>query len=77
MIANPLKKYAISSLNKDLSYNEDGSIGVFFGANAAKGYAANWIPMTESDFWLGFRFYGPDFDRPGETRTAKRAEKVN
>jgi hypothetical protein len=21
-------------------------------------FEANWIPMTESEFWLGFRFYG-------------------
>ena len=43
MIANPLKKYAISSLN----------------------------------FFVGFRFYGPDWDRLGKTWTAKRPEKIN
>ena len=77
MMANPQKKYAISSLNKNLNYNEDGSMDVFFGPDAPKGYEANWIPTTESDFWLGFRFYGPDFDRLGKTWTAKRAEKIN
>jgi len=77
MIDNPLRKYAISSLNKKLNYNKDGSIDVFFGPVAPEGYEANWIPTTESDFWLGFRFYGPDFDRLGKTWTAKRAEKIN
>ncbi|MBW2557091.1 MAG: DUF1254 domain-containing protein [Deltaproteobacteria bacterium] len=76
MIANPLKKYAISSLNKDLRYNEDGSIEVFFGPDAPQGYQANWIPTTENDFFVGFRFYGPDWDRLGKTWTAKRPEKI-
>ncbi len=31
MMANPQKKYAISSLNKDLKYNKDGSLDVFYG----------------------------------------------
>jgi hypothetical protein len=44
---------------------------------APKGYQTNWIPTTESDFWLGFRYYGPDYDRQGKTWTAKRAEKIN
>jgi hypothetical protein len=50
---------------------------VFFGPGAPKGYEANWIPTTESEFWLGFRFYGPDFDRLGKTWTAKRPEMIN
>jgi hypothetical protein len=47
MIANPLKKYAISSLNKDLKYNEDGSIEMFFGPDAPQGYQAHWMPTTD------------------------------
>ncbi len=77
MIANPLKKYAISSLNKDLKFNDDGSIEVFFGPDAPEGYEANWIPTTQNDFFGGIRFYGPDWDRLGKTWTAKRPEKIN
>ncbi len=77
MIANPLKKYAISSLNKDLKYNDDGSIEVFFGPDAPEGYEANWIPTTRNDFFVGFRFYAPDWDRLGKTWMAKRPEKIS
>ena len=76
MIANPLKKYAISSLKKDLKYNDDGSIDVFFGPDAPDGFEANWIPTTRNDFLVGFRLYGPDWDRLGNTWTAKRPEKI-
>ena len=77
MIANPLKKYTISSLNKELKFNDDGSIDVFFGPDAPEGYKANWIPTTKNDFFVGFRFYGPDWDRLGKTWTAKRPERIN
>ncbi len=76
MIANPLKKYAISSLKKNLKYNDDGSIEVYFGPDAPEGYEVNWIPTTKNDFFVGFRFYGPDWDRLGKTWTAKRPEKI-
>jgi hypothetical protein len=76
MIANPQKKYAINSLNKDLKYNDDGSIDVFFGPSAPDGYESNWLPTTKNDFWVGFRFYGPDWDRLGKTWKAKRPEKI-
>ncbi len=75
-MANPQKKYAISSLNKDLKYNKDGSLDVFFGPDAPKGLEANWIQTTESEFWLGFRFYGPDLDRLEKTWTPKCPEKI-
>ncbi len=76
MIANPQKRYAISSLNKTLKYNEDGSIDVFFGPDAPKGLENNWIPTTRNDFFAGIRFYGPDWERLGKTWTATRPERV-
>jgi hypothetical protein len=76
MIANPQKKSAINSLNKDLKYNDDGSIDVFFGPSAPDGYESNWIPTTKNDFWVGFRFYGPDWARLGKTWKAERPEKI-
>jgi hypothetical protein len=77
MIDNPQKKYAISSLNKELKFNDDGSIDVYFGPAAPEGYEANWIPTMENDFWVGFRFYGPDWERLGKTWTASRPVPVN
>jgi hypothetical protein len=66
MIENPLKKYTVNSLNKNLKYNEDGSIDIYFGPEAPKEMEENWIPTTENDFFMGIRFYGPDFDHLGK-----------
>lgn len=76
MIENPHGKYAISSLNKELQFNKDGSIDIFFGPEAPKGMESNWIPTTENDFWVGFRFYGPDFDRLGKSWAAELPHKL-
>ncbi|MBW1869854.1 MAG: DUF1214 domain-containing protein [Deltaproteobacteria bacterium] len=56
--------------------SDDGSIEVFFGPDAPDGYEANWIPTTRNDFFVGFRFYAPDWERLGKTWTAKRPEKI-
>jgi len=76
MIANPQKKYAISSLNKALKYNADGSIDVYFGPEAPQGMESNWIPTTKNDFFAGIRFYGPDWERLGKTWIVTRPERV-
>lgn len=67
MIPNEQNKYAISSLNKEIQDNEDGSIDIYFGATAPQGKASNWIPTAGQDFFLGIRFYGPDFSRLGKS----------
>jgi hypothetical protein len=74
MIENPEKKYTVNSLLKDLSVNEDGSIDVYFGPVAPKGRKANWIPTTDNDFFVGFRFYSPDWDRLGKSWNCERPE---
>jgi hypothetical protein len=66
MIENPLKKYTVNSLNKNLKYNEDGSVDIYFGPSAPDNMKENWIPTTENDFFPGIRFYGPDFERLGK-----------
>jgi len=45
------------------------SIDIYFGSSAPKGKASNWIPTAGQDFFLGVRFYGPDFDRLGTSWT--------
>jgi len=77
MIANPQKKYAISSLNDSLEYNDDGSIDVYFGPDAPQGLESNWIPTTNRDFFVGIRFYGPDWDRLGKSWTVTRPESIS
>jgi len=78
MIDTPKKKYAISSLNKELQYNADGSIDIYFGPKAPKGKEANWIPTNpERDFWTGFRIYGPDNTRLGSEWTIKNPVRLD
>lgn len=43
-----------------LKVNDDGSIDVYFGASAPAGLESNWIPTAGEDFFLIFRFYGPE-----------------
>lgn len=77
MIANKQNKYAISSLNKKIQYNKDGSIDIYFGDKAPPGKEANWIPTAGQDFFLGIRFYGPDFDRLGKSWNLKNPVLIN
>jgi len=76
MIENEQAKYAISSLNKNLKMNADGSFDIYFGPDMPKGLEENWIPTTENDFWVGFRFYGPDWERLGKSWLTKRPKRV-
>lgn len=43
-----------------LEWHADGSVDLFFGPEAPAGKAANWIPTAGEDFFLIFRFYGPE-----------------
>lgn len=76
MINNPAKKYAISSLQKDLIVNDDGSVDIYIGPNDPKGNS-NWIPTTKTDFWVVVRFYGPDYEKLGKSWTTDRPELLN
>jgi len=50
----------ISSLNKSLQFNEDGSIDLYVGPEAPDGKASNWIETnSENNAIFLFRFYGP------------------
>jgi hypothetical protein len=67
----------MESKNKALKYNEDGSIDVNFGPDAPKGLESNWIPITTTDFFVGIRFYGPEWKRLGKDWTIKRPEMIS
>ena len=46
--------------NKDLKYNSDGSIDLYFGPKAPKGKDANWIETVPNKGWFAIiRLYGP------------------
>lgn len=60
-------KVGIDSSGEGLQVNEDGAVDVYFGPTAPDGNESNWIPTTaDGEFFLLFRFYGPEpavFDR--------------
>jgi hypothetical protein len=40
--------------------NEDGSVDLYFGPTAPKGFEENWIPTVAGKAWFPyFRLYGP------------------
>jgi hypothetical protein len=44
----------------DLLKNTDGSVDVYVGPSAPKGYEKNWVPSIPSQAWFAyFRLYGP------------------
>jgi hypothetical protein len=64
---------SVSSQNKDLLINEDGSVDVWFGSEAPAGKENNWVQTIPGKGWfMILRLYGPLepwFDkswRPGE-----------
>jgi len=53
-------RVGISSRDKDrLVVESDGAVNVYFGPTPPKGYEANWLE-TGDDFFVLFRFYGPE-----------------
>jgi len=77
MIDNQENKYTVNSLQKDLQFNEDGSIDIYFGPDKPEGKDSNWIPTTANDFWAAIRFYAPDWERLGKTWTCDRPQLLD
>jgi hypothetical protein len=50
----------VSSMNKSLQKNPDGSVDVYFGPKAPAGKESNWVYTAAGKQWFPwFRFYGP------------------
>ena len=69
---------SVSSQNKDLLVNKDGSVDVYFGPKAPAGNENNWVQTIPGKGWfMILRLYGPLepwFDktwRPGEIELVK------
>ncbi|MGA7980937.1 MAG: DUF1214 domain-containing protein [Chromatiaceae bacterium] len=69
---------SVSSQNKDLQVNADGSVDVWFGPTAPQGKESNWVQTIPGKGWfMILRLYGPLepwFDktwRPGEIERVK------
>jgi len=51
---------SVSSQNKDIITNKDGSVDVYFGPKAPKGMEGNWIETLPGKGWVMIlRLYGP------------------
>ena len=51
---------SVSSQNKDLLINEDGSVDVYFGPTAPAGKENNWVQTIPGKGWfMILRLYGP------------------
>lgn len=73
MIQTDQKAPSVSSQNKELKINADGSVDVYFGPKAPDGFENNWVQTIPGKGWfMILRLYGPLgpwFDktwRPGE-----------
>jgi len=54
-------KAGVASSDKGLKVNADGTIDIFFGPKMRAGNEANSVPTTpDTNYWLFFRFYGPE-----------------
>ena len=78
MIQTNQKAPSVTSQEKDLKKNPDGSVDVFFGPSAPAGYEKNWVQTLPGNGWfMILRLYGPLepwFDktwRPGEIEMVK------
>lgn len=60
MVQTDQKAPSVSSQNKGLKTNADGSVDVFFGPVAPAGFASNWIQTIPGKGWfMILRLYGP------------------
>lgn len=51
---------SVSSQNKNLQVNADGSVDVYFGPNAPAGKESNWVQTIPGKSWCTIlRLYGP------------------
>jgi hypothetical protein len=71
-------KAGVTSLDKGLKTNSDGSVDVYFGPKPPAGKDANWAPTVAGhDYFLLFRFYGPSetfFDKSWKLGDLKKVK---
>jgi len=55
---NPLRRYSLGTKNKNLKYNEDGSLTLYAGAKSpGADKESNWLPAPKGTFCLYIRCY--------------------
>ena len=59
-IDNKTQNADLSSRDEGLRRNPDGSVDLYFGPSAPKGYEKNWLQRDPGKAWFAyFRLYGP------------------
>lgn len=72
------QRQIVSSTDKDVQKNPDGSVDVYFGPKAPAGKEANWVYTSEGKNWFPwFRFYGPEKAVEDKSWKMPDIEKVN
>jgi hypothetical protein len=65
------------SSRHDLVKNADGSVNLYFGPKAPKGFERNWIPTLAGKAWFPyFRLYGPTEAHFNRTWVLPNIERV-
>ena len=60
MVQTNQKAPSVTSQDKDIKTNADGSVDVFFGPKAPEGYEKNWVQTLPGKGWfMILRLYGP------------------
>lgn len=73
-IANT-KPVGLSSQDKNLKANADGTKDIYFGPKAPKGMESNWV-QTGEDWFMLFRLYGPEKSVLTQTWKLNDIEKI-
>ena len=59
LLQNGQPKPSVSTYDNP-TFNEDGSIDIYFGPKAPKGFEANWVKTIPGEGWFSYiRLYGP------------------
>jgi hypothetical protein len=60
-IYNDINRLGLSSYDLGkMKGNADGSVDIYFSQSAPEGLESNWVPTGGKDFFILFRFYGPE-----------------
>ena len=71
-------RLVVSSTDKGVQKNPDGSVDVYFGPKPPAGKEANWVYTQEGKNWFPwFRFYGPEKAAEDKSWKMPDIEKVN
>ena len=60
LVDNPIDRYSIGSQTESLTFEEDGSLVIYFQTDSpGKEKEGNWLPTPDAPFYSVLRIYGP------------------